>query len=35
MAERPATFNDLMMEFLVETGPASDKEPVEGESQAA
>jgi pimeloyl-ACP methyl ester carboxylesterase len=35
MAERPATFNDLMMEFLVETGPASAKERVEGESQAA
>jgi pimeloyl-ACP methyl ester carboxylesterase len=35
MAERPATFNDLMMEFLAETGPASAKEPVEGESQAA
>jgi len=35
MAERPRTFNDLMMEFLAETGPASAKEPVEGESQAA
>ncbi len=35
MAERPATFNDLMMDFLVETGPASAKEAVEGESQAA
>jgi pimeloyl-ACP methyl ester carboxylesterase len=35
MAERPETFNDLMMEFLAETGPASAKEPVEGESQAA
>lgn len=35
MAERPATFNDLMMEFLAETGPASAKEPAEGESQAA
>ncbi len=35
MAERPSTFNDLMMEFLAETGPASAKEPVEGESQAA
>jgi pimeloyl-ACP methyl ester carboxylesterase len=35
MAERPATFNDLMMEFLAETGPASAKEQVEGESQAA
>jgi pimeloyl-ACP methyl ester carboxylesterase len=35
MAERPATFNDLMMEFLAETGPASAGEPREGESQAA
>jgi pimeloyl-ACP methyl ester carboxylesterase len=35
MAERPATFNDLMMEFLAETGPASAEEPVDGESQAA
>jgi pimeloyl-ACP methyl ester carboxylesterase len=35
MAERPGTFNDLMMEFLAETGPASEKEAVEGESQAA
>jgi pimeloyl-ACP methyl ester carboxylesterase len=35
MAERPSTFNDLMMDFLVETGPASAKELVEGESQAA
>jgi pimeloyl-ACP methyl ester carboxylesterase len=35
MAERPATFNDLMMDFLAETGPASAKEAVEGESQAA
>ena len=35
MAERPVTFNELMMEFLAETGPASAKEPVDGESQAA
>jgi pimeloyl-ACP methyl ester carboxylesterase len=35
MAERPQAFNDLMMEFLAETGPASAKEAVEGESQAA
>jgi pimeloyl-ACP methyl ester carboxylesterase len=35
MAERPSTFNDLMMDFLAETGPASDRERVEGESQAA
>jgi pimeloyl-ACP methyl ester carboxylesterase len=35
MAERPRAFNDLLMEFVAETGPAEDKEPVEGESQAA
>jgi pimeloyl-ACP methyl ester carboxylesterase len=35
MAERPATFNDLMMDFLAEKGPASEKQPVEGESQVA
>ena len=35
MAERPNTFNDLMLEFLAETGPASAKEPAGGESQAA
>ena len=35
MAERPGTFNDLMMDFLAETGPASDREEVDGESQAA
>jgi pimeloyl-ACP methyl ester carboxylesterase len=35
MAERPATFNNLMMEFLAERGPASDKEHVEGQSQVA
>jgi pimeloyl-ACP methyl ester carboxylesterase len=35
MAERPGTFNDLMMEFLAETGPASEKEALDGESQAA
>jgi pimeloyl-ACP methyl ester carboxylesterase len=35
MAERPATFNDLMMDFLAETEPASEREPVEGESQVA
>jgi pimeloyl-ACP methyl ester carboxylesterase len=32
MAERPETFNDLMMEFLAENGAAADKAPVEGES---
>jgi pimeloyl-ACP methyl ester carboxylesterase len=35
MAERPATFNDLMMDFLAETGPAADKQPAEGQSQVA
>jgi pimeloyl-ACP methyl ester carboxylesterase len=35
MAERPQAFNDLLMEFLAETGPAEEKEPVEGESQVA
>jgi pimeloyl-ACP methyl ester carboxylesterase len=35
MAERPAAFNDVMMRFLAETGPASAGEAVEGESQAA
>ena len=35
MAERPQTFNDLLVEFLAETGRAEDKEPSQGESQAA
>jgi pimeloyl-ACP methyl ester carboxylesterase len=35
MAERPGTFNDLMMEFLAERGPASAGQGVEGESQVA
>lgn len=35
MAERPETFNDVLVDFLAETGPAQEKEPVEGESQAA
>jgi pimeloyl-ACP methyl ester carboxylesterase len=35
MAERPVTFNDLLVDFLAETGPAEDKEPVEGQSQVA
>ena len=35
MAERPQTFNDLLVEFLAETGRAEEKEPAEGESQAA
>ena len=35
MAERPQTFNDLLVEFLAETGRAEDKEAAQGESQAA
>ncbi len=35
MAERPQTFNDVMLDFLVETGRAADRAPVPGESQAA
>jgi hypothetical protein len=35
MAERPQAFNDVLVEFLAETGPAREREPSEGESQAA
>jgi pimeloyl-ACP methyl ester carboxylesterase len=35
MAERPQTFNELMMEFLRERGRAADRAPVEGQSQVA
>jgi pimeloyl-ACP methyl ester carboxylesterase len=35
MAERPQAFNDLLLDFLAETGPAEERERVEGESQAA
>jgi pimeloyl-ACP methyl ester carboxylesterase len=35
MAERPTAFNDVLVEFLAESGPAEAKEPAEGESQAA
>ncbi len=35
MAERPQAFNDVLVEFLAETGRAEEKEPVDGESQAA
>jgi pimeloyl-ACP methyl ester carboxylesterase len=35
MAERPQTFNDLLVKFLAETGRAEDNEAVDGESQAA
>jgi pimeloyl-ACP methyl ester carboxylesterase len=35
MVERPAAFNDVLMDFLAETGPAQAEAPVEGETQAA
>ena len=35
MLERPGTFNDLLMEFLDETGPAEAKESAPGVSQVA
>jgi hypothetical protein len=35
MLERPRAFNDVLMEFVAETGPAEEKESVEGESQMA
>ncbi len=35
MAERPVAFNDVLLDFLAESGPAEEKEPAEGESQAA
>ena len=35
MAERPQAFNDVLVDFLAETGSAEEKEPVDGESQAA
>jgi hypothetical protein len=35
MAERPEAFNDVLVDFLAETGSAQKKEPAEGESQAA
>jgi pimeloyl-ACP methyl ester carboxylesterase len=35
MAERPQAFNDLLVDFLDEEGRAEEKEPAEGESQAA
>jgi pimeloyl-ACP methyl ester carboxylesterase len=35
MAERPVAFNELMMDFLAETGPAEERERVQGESQVA
>ena len=35
MAERPQAFNDVLVDFLAETGAAEDKEAADGESQAA
>ncbi len=35
MAERPQAFNDVLVEFLAESGPAEEKEPAAGESLAA
>jgi pimeloyl-ACP methyl ester carboxylesterase len=35
MAERPQAFNDVLTDFLAETGAAEEKEPADGESQAA
>ena len=35
MAERPKAFNDVLLGFLDETGPAEHEEPVPGESQVA
>jgi pimeloyl-ACP methyl ester carboxylesterase len=35
MAERPGAFNEVMMRFLAETGPASDSETPAGASEAA
>ena len=35
MAERPQAFNDVLVDFLAETGRAEEKEAVDGESQAA
>ena len=35
MAERPQAFNDVLVEFLPRPAAAEEKEPVDGESQAA
>jgi hypothetical protein len=35
MAERPNSFNDVLVEFLAETGRAEEREATDGESQAA
>jgi pimeloyl-ACP methyl ester carboxylesterase len=33
MAERPTAFNDLLLDFIAETGPAEEYEPVDHESE--
>ena len=35
MAERPETFNQVLLDFLAETGPAEEREPVDGRSEPA
>ena len=35
MAERPETFNDVLLDFVAETGPAEEREPVAGRSEPA
>ena len=35
MLERPGAFNDVLMEFLDETGPAEEKESAPGVTQVA
>jgi pimeloyl-ACP methyl ester carboxylesterase len=35
MAERPQAFNDVLTDFLAETGPAGERKPAGGETQAA
>ncbi len=35
MAERPGTFNDLMMEFLASAGRRRRSRPADGQSQVA
>ena len=33
MIERPTAFNDMLMDFLAETGPAEERESAEGDSE--
>jgi pimeloyl-ACP methyl ester carboxylesterase len=35
MAERPVAFNEVLVDFLAETGPAGEREAAEGKSRAA